>query len=61
MLEFVEAAGPSHVERAEKKCVENAEDHGVGPYGERQGENGGDGESRRTAQLPEGESNVGAD
>jgi hypothetical protein len=61
VLEFVEAAGPSHVERAEKKCVENAEDHCVGANGERQRENSGDGESRRTAQLAEGESYVGPD
>ncbi len=60
MLEFVEAVGTRDVERAQQEGVEHAEHDGVGTDGESKGENGGDGESGRTAQLAKRESDVGA-
>ncbi len=49
------------IERLQDEGVQHAEDDSVGADGQREGENGGDGESGRAAELAHGEPRVGSD
>ena len=61
VMSSVEAPGLRHVQRPQDHAIHEAEDHGVCSDCQCQRQNGGDGESRRTAQLPQSYPHIGRD
>ena len=53
-----DAVGLGHVERTQDQALEDAEDDDVGGDAEGEGEDGGEGEAGRPAELADGESQV---
>src|SRR5277367_1644136 len=60
-LDGEEALRPRHIQRPKNEDIQYAKHHGVGADGEGQRQDGGYGESGRTAELAERQTHVGPD
>ena len=59
MLEGVEAVGTGHIEQTQNEGIHDAEDNGIGADCQCKSKDCGEGESWRTAQLAQGEAEIG--